>query len=360
MPGPRPAQHARVRVVPPADDGAGDPLGEVAGRVVEVPEQFGGPRAGGREPAQRVARADHAGDRVDAVTRDVPHHEQQFLVRQQQGVVPVAGDQVPGLGRAVAHRDVHAGGLHRRRVRRHDGALQAQRELVLLGGALLGVRELVAGRGQRDLGVVVRGDILEGAPQRRHLAACDHRLGVDADLPDRGVTGTDDAESGYGRLSPSQQRLVEPPDGHAVRGDHEVVQVAEGDGRRLLWIETEEGERGVRPADRPRGQVLLPAAHLAEPLGVAEQLGEPLGHARSSPGEQYPGEERGDVQVADLHRVRRAGQRGRDGAWQAFGMAAARTRDARAYRPSPDIDAGYASSRVSPASSAAGRPAGSA
>ena len=93
--GPRPPQHPGVRVVPAADHGSRDALGEVAGRVVEVPEQVGGAGAGRREAAQRVARGDHAGHRVDAVTGDVAHHEQQFLARQQQRVVPVARHQPP-------------------------------------------------------------------------------------------------------------------------------------------------------------------------------------------------------------------------------------------------------------------------
>ena len=254
VPGPGPAQYPGLRVVAAADDRPGDALGEMAGGVVEVPEELGRALLGRRQPPQRVARGHHAGHRVDAVPGDVPHHDQQVVAGQGQHVVPVAADQVPGLDRAVADRDVHPRGRHRRLVLGHDGLLEAEREQVLLGRALLAVGQLVAGGGQRDLGVVLRGDVLEGAAQRDQGVVDDDRLGEDPDLPDRGVARPDDAEHRHGRLPALQQRLLEPADRRAVGRDHEAVQLGDRNRRRLVRIEPEQRERGIGPADgrRPR------------------------------------------------------------------------------------------------------------
>ena len=171
-----------------------------------------------------------------------------------QHVVPVAADQVPRLDRAVADRHVHPGGGHRRLVLRHDGPLQAERELVLLGRALLAVGQLVAGGGQRDLGVVLHRDVLEGAAQRDQRVVDDDRLGEDPDLPDRRGARPDDAEHRHGGLPALQQRLLEPADRRAVGRDHEAVQLGDRDRRRLRGVEPEQRER-----DR-RVQRMVPAA----------------------------------------------------------------------------------------------------
>ena len=65
---------------------------------------------------------------------------------------------------------------------------------MFLRGALLAVGELVAGRGERHLGLVVRGHVLERAAQPHHVLAGEDRLGEDADLPDRRVAWPDDTE----------------------------------------------------------------------------------------------------------------------------------------------------------------------
>ena len=270
VPRPPPAQHLGFRVVPAADHCSPDTLGEQAGREVQLAEQLVRLRAGGGESTQRVARGDHGGDRLDAVTFDIADHEQQVATGQRERVVPVSGDQVAGLGRPVPHRDVHPGGLPRVRTRRHDRALQPDGELVLLRGPLLAVGQLIAGRGQRDLGLIERRDVLEGAAQRHHVAVLEHRLGEDPDLPDGPVLGPDDAEKrGCGFVLP-QQRLAEPAQQRAVRGDNVVVHVGHADRSRIRVAEAEDGERRLGPPDCARLKVLIPAAELAEPLYVAE------------------------------------------------------------------------------------------
>jgi len=204
------------------------------------------------------------------VTFDIADHEQQVATGQRERVVPVSGDQVAGLGRPVPHRDVHPGGLPRVRTRRHDRALQPDGELVLLGGPLLAVGQLVAGRGQCDLGLIERRDVLEGAAQRHHVAVFEHRLGEDPDLPDGPVLGPDDAEKRGGGFVLPQQRLAEPAQQRAVRGDNVVVHVGHADRSRIRVVEAEDGERRLGPPDCARLKVLIPAAELAEPLYVAE------------------------------------------------------------------------------------------
>jgi hypothetical protein len=56
-------------------------------------------------------------------------------------------------------------------VGRHDRLLQPERQQMLLRDALLAVRELIAGGGQRDLRVVVRRDVLEGPAQATTVPA---------------------------------------------------------------------------------------------------------------------------------------------------------------------------------------------
>ena len=287
-----------------------------------MPEQVSGAGARRGEPAQRVPRGDHARHRVDAVAGDVPDHKQQFLVRHQQRVVPVPRHQAPLLGRPVADRHVHPGGLHRRLVLRHDGALQAERELLLLGGPLLAVGQLILGRGERDLRVVVRRDILERAAQGHHLVAGQHRLGEDADLPDGGVAGADDPEHRDGGLAPVQQGLAEPADRRAVRGDHEAVQAGGGDRSRVPRVKAENGERGFGPANGPGDEALLPGTDTGEALCVVEQVGALLGFPHRPPGKDHAVEERDRVHRRDPDRVRVACQGGGGGPRHVLGTAA--------------------------------------
>ncbi len=286
-----------------------------------MPEQLAGARAGRGEAAQRVARGDHPGHRVDAVAGDVADHEQQLLVREQQRVVPVPRHQASLLGGPVADGYLDPGRLHRRLVLRHDGALQAERELLLLLGPLLAVGQLVLGRGERDLGVVVRRDVLERAAQRHHLVADQHRLGEDADLPDRGVALADDPEHRHGGLATVQQRLAEPLDRRPVRRDHEAVQAGRRDRERVQRVESEDGERRLGPPNVAGDQALLPGADATEALRVAEQLGALLGLADRPPGEDHAGEERRRMDLGDLDRVHVAGQGGRGGSGQVLGAA---------------------------------------
>lgn len=108
MPGPRPAQRPRRRVVHAAHGGGRDLLREVVGHHVEPGQQLAGAGSGDREPAQRVAQHHHAGGRLDAVPGDVADAEQDVLRRQDDHVVPVAADQRLGLGGPVPHGDVEA------------------------------------------------------------------------------------------------------------------------------------------------------------------------------------------------------------------------------------------------------------
>ena len=262
----RPPQQAGVGVIKGADNGPGDPLGDVVSRVVEVLEQPARPRSGGGQAAQRVARRHHAGDRVDAVPGDVADHDEQFLAGQQDSVVPVPADQAARFHRPVPDRQVNARGRGRLGVRRHDRALQADGELVLLRRPRFAVDQLVPGSVQGYLGEVVRRHILEGAAQRRHPGPGQHRLGEDLDLPDRPVIGTYHPEDRGGRLPLPQQPLPEPPQRLAVVRDHEIVQVSGGDRLGPQRVQAEDGERGVGPEGRARAQVLRPGAHAAEPL----------------------------------------------------------------------------------------------
>ena len=125
---------------------------------------------------------------------------------------------------------------------------------MLLGRALLAVGQLVAGRGQRDLGVVLHGDVLEGAAERDQRVARQHRLGEDPQLPDHRGAGPHDAEHRHGGLPPLQQLLLEPADGRAVGGDHEAVQRGMGIGD--AWAGS-----SPKRANASRVQRTVPAAN---------------------------------------------------------------------------------------------------
>jgi hypothetical protein len=136
-----------VRGVTGADHRACHPVGEQAGRTVQDADQRVRLGASRGQAAQRVARRHHARHRLDAVPRDVAHHEQQVTVGQLKRVVPVARHRaVPG--RAAAGRDVDAGGSRQADIRRHDRALQPQRQLAGLRDPQFAVREQDPGFGQ--------------------------------------------------------------------------------------------------------------------------------------------------------------------------------------------------------------------
>ena len=341
----------------------GDALGEVAGRVVEVPEQLGGARAGRGQPAQRVARGDHAGHRVDAVTGDVPHHEQQVLARQQQRVVPVPADQPPGLGRAVAHRDVHPRGRHRRLVLRHDRALQPERELVLLARRAARCRR--AGRGSRPAppgcgSARRRPGTRRAAPPRRRRRATGSakmRICLIAVSPGRTMRNTATAGS-----RPVQQRLPEPPDRRAVRRDHEAVQARRwGSARpapgRARTGRTRSSVQRTVPVARFSSQPPMRPSRCAWPSRSASRSGSPS----LPPGEDHARRRTATARRSATSTASVAAGRAARSAWRAGGTCSARplasTRAALANRPSPDADAGYASSRVS-AGQLGGRAAG--
>ena len=163
---------------------------------------------------------------------------------------------------------------------------------MLLGRPLLAVGQLVAGGGQRDLGVVLPGDVLEGAAQRDQRAARQHRLSEDPDLPDHRGAGPHDAEHRHGGLPALQQLLLEPADGRAVGPDHEAVQLGHAGSA------TPAAGSSPKSANAPRVQRTVPAANcssqpprLAEPLRMLKHPGRLLGLARHPPGEHHPAEE---------------------------------------------------------------------
>lgn len=122
--------------------------------MVQLADQLVGLGAGHGKAAQGVARRDHAGHGLDAVARDVPHHEQQVAAGELERVVPVAAHQGARHGGQAPARHVDAGGGHRADALRHDRPLQPQRELVLGRGPLLAVGQQVPGFGKREPGLV--------------------------------------------------------------------------------------------------------------------------------------------------------------------------------------------------------------
>ena len=228
VPGAGPAQHAGIGVVEPAHDGADHAGGELAHDPVEHPEQLTRAGSGDGQSAQRVAGRHHPGHRVDAVPGHVTDHQQHVLTGQQQRVIPVTADQVPLADRPVPDRDVDAGRFHRLLVRRHDGLLQPQRQQVLLRDALLAAGELVPGRGQGNLRVVVRRDVLEGPAQRHHRAGrVGDRLGEHADLADAPVVGVDHPEDRGQGVTLLQQPLPEALHHGLVGRHHVAVQIGQ-------------------------------------------------------------------------------------------------------------------------------------
>ena len=198
---------------------------------------------------------------------DVAHDQQHIVVREQQRVIPVTADQVALAGWPVADRDVYSGGLHGRRVRRHDGLLQPHRQQMLL-------RELVTGGGQGDLSVVVGRDVLEGAAQCDHAAGrVDHRFGEDPYLPDAPVVGVDDAEGGGRGFPAFQQALPESLHLGPVGRHHVAGQIRERDFRSGPRREAEQAERRIGPAHRAGDEVFLPSAQAPDPLRVIEEHG---------------------------------------------------------------------------------------
>ena len=292
------AQGPLGRVVDTAHHRADDAVGEIAGDAVQPAQQLGWPGAGDREPAQAVPQRHHAGHRVDAVTGDIPDHEQHFPARQRGRVVPVAADQVPGPGGPVAGGDVEAGDLHRFRGLRGDGLLQPQRQPVLLRGAFLGVGQPVPGRGERHLGVIVGGHILVGAAHRDQRAALvGHRLGERAHLPHALVVGPDDPERGGGLPLVLQQRGAEALHHRQVVGRDVRVKLGHRD--RIARRLPEQGERRLGPEHLPGEQVLLPAADPAEPLGLVQQRAEALDLTCGTPGDHHAVVEPGDADLQD-------------------------------------------------------------
>ncbi|MCL2584023.1 MAG: hypothetical protein FWE35_16390 [Streptosporangiales bacterium] len=240
---------------------------------------------------------------------DVAHDQHDVAVGHLQGVIPVAGHQVAGLGGTVPDGDVETLVVHVP-FPRHDGPLQSDGQLVLLGRALLAVGELSAGGVQRDLGVVQRGDVLERAPQGGDLSRVGDRLGEHPDLPQRAVPGPDDAEHRGGGGVLGQQRLPETADQRLVACHDVAVELIQGNGAGVRRVEAEDVERGFGPVREPERQVLLPAAELSDALDVVEQLGQAavLG-GQPPPGEHDAALPGGRADVGHGNGVGGAGQR---------------------------------------------------
>src|SRR5690606_34706860 len=99
-------------------------------------------------------------DRVDAVTGDVPHHEQGVAVGQLDGAEPVAADVDVGLGGEVGDLDAQSGRVHRMPGQRKQGVLQPGDE------GPLGAQHVVLGEDlpfalhQGQFGPAPRGQVL--------------------------------------------------------------------------------------------------------------------------------------------------------------------------------------------------------
>ena len=109
------------------------------------------------------------------MARDVPDHEQQVTAWELEGVVPVTRHQGARPGRKAAPRDVDAGGGQQADTRRHDRALQPQRELVFLRGPLLTVGQQVPGFCELDPGLVEETERLDGGDGRLRPGDLRHR-----------------------------------------------------------------------------------------------------------------------------------------------------------------------------------------
>ena len=92
-------------------DRRGHHVDKVECRRVQPGQHLGRAGSGDRQTAQAVAQGHHAGHGADAVPRDVADREQDGLVRQQGGVIPVPADQMVVTGGLVSRGYIDARGL---------------------------------------------------------------------------------------------------------------------------------------------------------------------------------------------------------------------------------------------------------